>query len=193
MTASYFYLVSGLPAITIGEKLPIPLADTLATCRNFLPPKEMELLEKLDLLTAPSKEYPESIRQYLAWEQAMRNRLVFLRTYKVGIDPDTYLRSDSDVFASVENYIHEFFNLPVLEKEQKLDQFRWVALEHITAPEHFNFAALCAYKIKALIAEKWDMRKPETGKANLEALVDTVTGKVPSLNFSHQTDKEKPV
>lgn len=190
--SAYYYLVASLPHLTVGMPMPIPLADILETCRQNLDPKEMLLLENLSLLSYCSPDLPKTINDYLSWEQCMRNRLVFLRCFKAGVDPDVYVRPDENkVFAGVENYVHEFFNLPTLEEEKKLDEYRWRVLEFVTSADSFNFAVLCAYKLKAEIVRKWVVRKPEVGKLNLEKLVDAVASKVPSLNDfnSHNNPK----
>lgn len=181
--SAYYYLCATLPSLAVGAPIPIPIENIEASAALFLDPVELALFRELDLLSRCSPKFPEAINTYLSWEQTIRNRLVFLRCFKAGVDPDVYIRPDEvGVFAGVDSAVHEFFNLPTLDKEQRLDNARWRALNYITAGERFNFAAVCAYKLRYEIAKKWVVRKPETGRANLDRLVGTVAGKVPSLN-----------
>ncbi len=178
----YTYLVSTLPHLVMTEPLPIPMETVMATCQAFLSPEEFAALESLNHLSAPCAVYPRSINRYLEWETTVRNRLVFLRAYKLGIDPDLYKRPEGkDVFL-VEDTVHEIFNLPTYEKEHHLDYARWRTIEFMTTQDHFNFAVICAYKLKCELVEKWLPRQPDNGKKNLDILVKNVTAKVPSLS-----------
>lgn len=185
---SYVYLVSSLPPLVMTEPMPIPLETIMDTCRAYLSPEETQALESLNLATPPSSNYPLSIQRYLAWEVAVRNRLVFLRSYKLGVDADNYTHEEGKEVFLVDDTIHEIFNLPVFEKEKQLDLARWRVLDFMTASDRFNFACLCAYKIKCSLIQKWSLRELEHGKQNLEKLVQKVTEKVPSLaELSHQS------
>lgn len=184
--SAYYYLCSSLPSLALGQPIPIPLSNIIATCRMNLDPHEMAIFEDLCLLSHCHPRLPAAINTYLSWEHTIRNRLVFLRCFKAGVDPDVYIRPEEhSVFAGVENAVHELFNLPTLEKERKLDNARWRALDYITAGELFNFTAICAYKLRCEIAQKWVVRKPEVGRNNLDKLVNAVAAKVPNLNQFH--------
>ena len=55
------------------------------------------------------------------------------------------------------------------ERERSLDRARWNFLDGLEWSHAFNFEALCIYRCKLMILEKWAARRNGNAAANLEA------------------------
>lgn len=171
MNREYYYLVSTLPMLSLGAK---PLCDSdafLEQCADQLTPELQAQLAAVELVPN-GQPCCELDRRRQAWETYVRNRLVRLRAAKRQQPVDRWLKSDSDAFPTDGRTVDELVNnRDPLSRERGLDELRWQRLDDFSVGHDFDFDALVAYRLRLLLAEKWIAGTAETGRQNLDNLV----------------------
>lgn len=171
--AGYYYLISSLPLLLFGERLPLTVAEFAAACRGQLTESDWQTLDRLTLIPEPGQSYPadSAAEHWRQWEICLRNRIA-LRRAPHGKDIHLWLRDEAAYFGAADTGIQEAFALKnPLEREKYLDRLRWRALDDFEAGHHFDFDKLCVYKLKLLLLAKWNERQPAPGAENLAAVL----------------------
>jgi hypothetical protein len=169
MANFYPYLVSSLPMLNFGMRLPLSREKFLRLCANFIPGRDLEILQRV---TIEAKDYslgePDAtLRQWVSFDTALRNELVKLRALRRHIEPAEYLRTDG--FADswmVHTALHAARNPSPQEGERALDEARWRFLDSLSMGHYFDLAFLVVYALKLLLLEKWE-RLQQADKALL--------------------------
>ena len=175
-----FSLIASLPALRLFEEPGISSEEFMECCASRFRGPELELLQALSLVPSgtqtelvrrcPEKSLP---RRYAAWECALRNSLAGLRAskWKHG-EPGPSRRLDGGYEADADLCAKQAAAASdPLERERILDQARWRKLEELErafSRHMFSFDAVCAYRLKLRIAEKWTMRKAAGAVENLD-------------------------
>ena len=169
---NYYYLISTLPLLRLGEPPPLSLEKFHETCGSWLPARDLTRIKALRLeppakgQTVPSAKVQT---RWLEWESSLRNGLVKIRAAHLDREPEKSLRP-VPVDLEAERGAREAFTITdPLQREKALDQSRWLRLEEFEFMHDFDFQRLCVYKIKLLLCHKWVPRTLEKGKMNLEA------------------------
>lgn len=181
-----FSLISSLPALRLFEPPAISSEEFMDLCASRFRGFELELLRSLSLLPGeklsglirrcPEKSLP---RRYAAWESALRNSLAGLRAskWKHG-EPGASRRLEGGYETDADFCAKQAAAVPdPLERERILDQARWRKLEELERAfsiHMFSFDAVCAYRLKLLIAEKWTARKAADAPAHLDRAASAV-------------------
>ena len=107
------------------------------------------------------------------WEISLRNTLARLRAAKLGQDPEANVVKYAAFDSSADTAARNAFSLTdPMEKELALDRARWDFLDGLEWSHAFNFEALCIYRCKLMILEKWAARRNGNAAANLNAAAD---------------------
>ncbi|QAT17707.1 hypothetical protein BU251_08235 [Candidatus Velamenicoccus archaeovorus] len=159
MAGHYTYVVSALPMLHFGQKLPLSYAKFLEGCRGLISEEEISVLASLEGADW-SAGAPADIPLLKAWklfEVVLRNELVKLRSARKQTDAGRYLRHDGWWDSWVVQVALNAVRQPApLEAEKILDEERWKKLDELSFGHYFDFEALLAYGLKLLILERWE-------------------------------------
>jgi len=173
--ASFYYLISSLPLLKLGE---IPLLDTaefLAASEGFLTDDEILEIQSLSLVPPKNPPLGETSALWFEWETCLRNALIRVRDQGKNIDSEKFIRHETDFFSEISTGVHEAFSKPTpLEMENALDKLRWSKLDTMEVGHMFDFTRLCIYKIKLMLCEKQNLRKSETGSSHFDEIVECI-------------------
>ena len=168
---------------------PISSEEFLSRCGAFLAPDRMKFLRDLTLSPRELPDFEKNFKQaaipskkdirtddthvmqlYARWEICLRNTLVRLRAAKLGQDPEANVVKYAAFDSAADTAARNAFSLTdPMEKELALDRARWDFLDGQEWSHAFNFEALCIYRCKLLILEKWAARRKGDPSANLDA------------------------
>ena len=189
MKRQYFALKASLPMLLFDAAPPISSADFLSRCEAFLAPDRMKFLRELTLSPRELPDFEKNFKQavipskkdirtddthvmqlYARWEICLRNTLARLRAAKLGQDPEANVVKYAAFDPAADTAARNAFSLTdPMEKELALDRARWDFLDGMEWSHAFNFEALCIYRCKLLILEKWAARRKGDPSANLDA------------------------
>jgi hypothetical protein len=170
---NYYYLVSSLPALKLGERPVIDSTEFLEQAAAELDPVLFASLEKVALVPQESDCGSAAVEnEWNAWETYLRNILLRHRT-ESGDKIHRWAREERDVFPGVRRHVEEALNQPnPLQRERELDELRWMTLEGLRVTHEFDFSALIIYRLQLLLAEKWAAQDAEQGMASLNRMVE---------------------
>jgi len=80
-----------------------------------------------------------------------------------------------------------FHTSDILEKERKLDEFKWGKINEFTSFDFFDIDVILAFLAKGKLVERWNKLDRETGKALFKKLVDEVRGTFKGVEFNAGT------
>jgi len=152
MAEYYTYLISSLPMLHFGARLPFSYEQFLLKCQGLIPDEDFIILKDLANL---DNKHPV-IKEKHNFECLLSNELVKIRAARKKIDPAKFLRPDGYAGPSVYHIaLAAYRNPSPLEGERLLDEARWKFLEELSAGHYFDFSALIIYAYKLLILEDW--------------------------------------
>ncbi len=173
---NYYYLISTLPLLKIGEPPPFSEACFLEECARWLSSADLDALTAFRLAPLPAKGAVSASplqASWLEWESALRNALVKIRASNLDRDPEKSLRPAAPTNLDTERGAAEAVAITdPLQREKALDHARWRRLDELEFLHDFDLQRLCVYKLKLLLCHKWVPRTQEKGKANLDAAID---------------------
>ena len=172
---SYYYLISSLPAINLGDKPYYSSEEFMKLCNIWIGRSDVEKLSRLTL----NPEYTTADNcfssNWYKYEEILRNSCVKNRAAKLNKDPLPYLKPKDKIYTDIERGVQDSFSaINPMEKEIALDKLRWTIIEFLETGHFFDLEKLCAYKLRLLICEKWVIRKTETGQKNLDIILDSL-------------------
>lgn len=189
MKRQYFALKASLPLLLFDAAPPMSSEEFLSRCEAFLPSDRMKFLRELTLSPRELPDFEKNFKQaaipskkdirtddtcvmqlYSRWEISLRNTLARLRAAKLGQDPEANTVKYAAFDSSADTAARNAFNLTdPMEKELALDRARWNFLDGLEWSHAFNFEALCIYRCKLMILEKWAARRSGDAAVNLDA------------------------
>lgn len=177
MPASFYYLISSLPLLHLGQDIPMTSEEFLDYCRGNLSSAGLEKLAAVSIVPDGSPRTPVE-EQWQEWETCFRNFLTRQRCREQGEKPEQWLRHEAAVFPGVENEIEDAFAADdPASRQMLLDEIRWRQLDHLAVYHPFDFEALVIYRLRLLLAEEWAVKTTEEGFAQLEDIVNGIIEK----------------
>ncbi|MGB2705387.1 MAG: hypothetical protein WBC74_00795 [Candidatus Omnitrophota bacterium] len=154
----YTYLISSLPMLHFGRSKPFSFEKFLDMCAQSVSANDVEIIKSCaGIERSPYDDSQSALKKWHAFDTALRNALVKIRSARKHKDPDKYLRPDEYQNPHATNLaMNAYKNPSVLESEKILDEARWRALDELTVGHHFDIDFLILYAHKLLILEKWD-------------------------------------
>ncbi|MBO4632181.1 MAG: DUF2764 family protein, partial [Lentisphaeria bacterium] len=157
-------------------------------CSAFVDPVRMKFLKALTAAPREVPDFEKNFKQaaipskrdirtddtrvmqlYVRWEICLRNTLARLRAVKLGQDPEGFTVKNAAYDSSADYAARNAFNISdPLEREKELDRARWAFLDGFEWNHSSNFEALCIYRCKLMILEKWAERQTGNGAENLD-------------------------
>ena len=171
----YYFLVSSLPLLTLGEKPRHSSAGFLELCREHLSTGRLRQLAAVGLLPGGRPCCGVDSRWQI-WETYARNCVTRVRATRLEVESEPWLQPESDVFPSDGRVIEEILATEdPAARELALDKLRWQRLGDFAVGHEFDFDALVAYRLHLLLAEKWAELSREQGRHNMARVVDSGT------------------
>lgn len=154
----YTYLLSSLPMLHFGAKTPFSFEKFLKMCEGVVSENDIEIIKTCEKADNPrSGGLPDAMREWRAFDTALRNALVRIRAARKHKNPDSYLRADKYQDPAIANLaMNAYKNPSILESEKILDKERWKALDELESGHHFDLDALIIYVHKLLILRKYE-------------------------------------
>lgn len=160
MPAYYTYFISSLPMLHFGMKPPFSSERFLKMCEGLISEQDIYILKNLPMRDGdfnPSAGHNPIIQGWLAFDAALRNELVKIRSQYKHVDPLKYLRQGPRAdFLLGHIGLSAHRNPSLLEGEKSLDQARWEALDELQAGHYFDADFLLVYGYKLKLLERWD-------------------------------------
>jgi hypothetical protein len=120
-----------------------------------------------------------------------------IRKYSVVLPSDHEVEFNENEGAAValdnsetQNIDAIFHTSDILEKERKLDEFKWAKINEFTSFDFFDIDVILAFLVKGKLVERWNKLDRETGKALFKKLVDEVRGTFKGVEFNAGTTKK---
>jgi hypothetical protein len=170
----YYYFVSSLPLLRLFEEAPWSSWDFLTECARNLSRADLALLEATRTIPEPGDDAPPGTMSF-AWknfETQLRNRIV-RQIAGQGAEAEQHLRGPEVYYSEVERAVIEAWNQSnPLERERVLDLCRWRFIDEQEGTKPFGTVdAVCMYKIRLALVEKWNRRTVEAGEKNLDEIL----------------------
>jgi hypothetical protein len=165
MPALYVYLISSLPMLDFGMRPPLAWEDFLELCQPLIPADDYAVVKNLP----EAEQYSglegkiETIRRWVAFDTALRNELVKVRSGRQHIEAAKYLRPlDYSNFSLAQAVMSAQRNPAPQEAERLLDRERWDFLEELSLGHYFDLTFLILYAYKLKILWRWeDIRRAD--------------------------------
>jgi hypothetical protein len=164
----YYYLVAALPMLRLENELPLTHSEFTEQCR--------QQLSEEDFIKFSSESGCRLEAEYEAWNTALKNELVKLRSAKLGFEAEESLK-DGRIYAGIAELAREIFNQDnPLEAEILMDKMRWNKISDLEALEYFSVEKLSAYALKLKLLERKALFTKEQGNANYRQIYETAAG-----------------
>jgi len=174
--ASLYYLISSLPMLVLGEKLPITNEEFMINCSDFLLPNQHKEIQDISLVPSrDSKSRISVVEKWKNWEINLRNRLVKDRAIILKKDSFSFLKEERNYFSESERAAQEALAADnPRTKEMFLDKIRWKEIDNLECGHHFDLPRLALYKLRLLLCSKWLERIEKQGSANIDNALSTL-------------------
>ena len=172
--AEYYYLVSSLPDLVIGEDLPLSYDEFIKMCSANVSEEKLAILSDLTL----SYEEGPIAKQWSEFYGNLTKELNFQRSQLLGKSYPTDYDKDS-ITAKVAAEALNAKN--PLEAEKILLDYEFKALDDIVGLHTYDDEFLFGYAIKLKLLERQNCFVTEKGKAEFKRLFDGVQQSVYSL------------
>jgi hypothetical protein len=166
---SFYYLVAGLPAITLDAPPTIGMDEFLARCAEYLSPAESARVHD-------AMRKADSAEPFMAaWRDRdcqIRNTVARHRARRLGRDEGSQLRPQHGYDLFTMRGAEEALAKPhPLEREMALDRLRWSVLEELAGTNMFALPHVIAYGMKLKLALRWSSLSDERGRQRVDEIV----------------------
>lgn len=169
---NYYFLVSSLPHVSIGEPPAISFDKFAEICSEHLSKDDMSALNTIAGLKTIDSSH-SFIKAWKEKETLLRNAIAKIRASRLNRDSSSCIKEVSSFDASIEKVAADAFAKPnPLEKELLIDKHRWHQLEELQGFNMFSSSAILSYAVKLKIAERWAALNRENAKATADDIVN---------------------
>jgi len=167
-----YALIASLPFLRMQEKPAVSYGDFLESAAAFVEGQDLEELTALTLI--PAKEQPcfrdgSFAAKYTAWENALRQSILRLRTAKFHLENTASAPRDAQFECDADSVAVRAYAADPLERERILDAARWDKAEELSSGHVFDLDVVEAFAVKLQIAEKWAKRAAGDPAKNLDS------------------------
>ena len=173
---NYYFLISSLPHVAIGETPSLSMDAFTAMCEEHLQKEDMAALAELkdNRLTKSNNRFIARLNEK---ETILRNAIVRQRSQKLNRDPSPYISETSGFDSHIEKAVADAFSAQnPLEKEFAIDKIRCEIYEEVKGLDPFSPNVILAYAAKLRIAERWAAFDRNKG----QKVADTIINKNPN-------------
>lgn len=165
--ASYYYLISSLPALKTDAQMPFDYKTFLAMCKNVVHEKVYEKLENLSL---DSEDGP-LVREWGLFYNHLNNELCRQRLIRMGKEPKIAADMDSGIDKTIDAV---FKAKNPLEAERILLDSQFDYLDGLVSMHYFDDFVLYGYALKLKLLERQSQFVTENGKTEFKRLFDGI-------------------
>lgn len=147
--SQYYFAVASLPHLVYDmEKVP-SIEQFLEICETNIKPGDLALIKSARYDDLEGKKVRNKVlKEWLIWERNLRNSLVVLRSKKLHISPEKYLRKNPEIFID-DTFVREAFeDDSPLDAEDILNWERWSYLDNVELGHYFDEIKLVVYYLK---------------------------------------------
>ena len=194
---NYVYIVAGLPELTSGfENTGFNYKAVRESIMELLSEKDQKLVELLeegfdentlgpDFYAKAAKSKNSFIRKYFDFDARLRNIKVQFLAKHLGKKAEDYLVEMPEADFEDEKAIREILeDTDFVEREQRMDEFKWEKASDIARMDYFNMNAILAFLVKAKTVQRWAELDPEKGQEMFHKLVKEIRGTNADLDLS---------
>lgn len=139
--------------------------------------KFLRLYNLLDMAIRNKKV--EALAQSIYGDQAAEK----IEKYSISLpaDPLNAYKEPKDVEAALDKFDNQaldsiFAMSDILEKEKRLDDFKWEKINSFTSFDFFNLSSVLAFLVKGSMIQRWNSLDASKGKELFKRLIDEVRG-----------------
>ena len=174
----YCFLIASLPDLQLDAPAPMTLEEFDGICKAELSEDKFAELTAFDGSVTPDFQgdgaLPAVYNCYGKFELYLRNRIAKRRADKAGEqlelpDPPEYFGEFDFAATALAN------TADPAEREMVVDRLRWNFIEEQLLCKEFSFDAVCAYRLKLMIVNKYRNRKLEPGRKNFDAALERLS------------------
>ncbi|MBR2874102.1 MAG: DUF2764 family protein [Lentisphaeria bacterium] len=175
----YCFLIASLPGLDLESQAPMTLEEFDDLCAGELDKVHFAALTAFDGTVTPEfreeqDELTAFYKTYGKFELYLRNRIARRRADKAGVqldlpDPPEYYGEYDAAAGLLAN------TADPAERELIIDKLRWNFIEEQLLCKEFHFDALCAYRLKLAIVNKYRNRKLEPGRKTFDAALERLS------------------
>lgn len=172
------FLIASLPDLQPDAAAPMTVEEFDLICKEELSSEKFAALTAFDGTVSPdfrgSDTLSELYNAYGKFELYLRNRIAKRRADKAGEqlelpDPPEYFGEYDFAASALAN------TTDPAEREMIVDKLRWNFIEEQLLCKEFSFDAICAYRLKLAIVNKYRHRKLESGRKNFDAALERLS------------------
>jgi hypothetical protein len=176
----YCFLIASLPELQLDAPPPMSVEAFLEICKTELSEEKFAELTSFDGSVTPDFKccdtFPAIYNAYGKFELYLRYRIAMRRAEKA--NEQLELPEPSESFSDYDYAAATLANTAnPAERELIIDRLRWNFIEEQLLCKEFTLDALCAYKLKLAIVNKYRHRKLEPGQKNFDAALERLSQK----------------
>ena len=172
MAAQYYYFVSTLTALVLGEAPHLDSASFLDLLAYHVTDEEATHLQSL-ARTPPVSAFCPAARRWNEIDIYLRNHVLRNRRDVDRRRVAEWTREEREVFPGLDPQIDDALNAPnPLQREWRLDRIRWQILEEARFARPFAVDALAVYRLQLLLVEKWAAVDAAAGLQHIRDIAD---------------------
>jgi hypothetical protein len=192
MAKQFYFLISSLPMLRFGSPPALSSERFLETVAAHAGEEPAQRLTGLSLVPSTGG-WSAAVRFWNERETYIRNYVLQRRVADTA-DATRWQRPCAEVLPSLDHQLREALLAPSpLERERRLDMIRWQMLDEALLGREFTIDALVAYRLRLLLAEKWQRLAADQGRKMLDALIDTTMAQARgrrTTRESHEQDSQ---
>ncbi|HIE11279.1 MAG TPA: DUF2764 family protein [Kiritimatiellae bacterium] len=189
----YYYLVTSLPTLVLGETPPLTPEKFFFSCSTVLASADLEELDRINRGRTDESTRPFMIRWRDA-ETQLRNAVAAIRAQRRGVEVRPYLREHKGFAVWIEKGVTDCFAKEnPWEREMALDRLRWRILDELGRTDPFGVGAVFAFALKLRSAWKWAGRDPDRGRQTLGRLFLAPAGEAAARAMGSAAGESAPV
>jgi hypothetical protein len=163
MISKYYYLVSSLPYLRLGQKNSINTEQFLSECRKWLSAQDVKVLERVSIKDFSAQ--PDGPLVLMAWKEFDSNLRKELALARDNIKHGRHEKPGPLTKIVLEE------STPLL-MEQALARIRWDYLDSLETGNFFDLNFLTLYFLKLQIIERLDLFNREKGEKVFQGMCE---------------------
>ena len=179
--ASYYYLVSSLPMVRLGDGPPLSDSDFLEACRTIVSARDMELIQASTLDRSELGIHNRFLDSWISYLKSFHYELDEQRARKLSLDQQRFRNPEgrdpwiSDAVRTI------MAASDPLQAELLMLHSHWNRIEMLVGLHAFDVEVLMAWRLKALISARGALFVPLEGNAEFKRLFSNLQTTIKSI------------
>lgn len=171
----YYYLAASLPALSLGDKVPVTSQVFLEKSQNSLSPEDFD--EARAACEGRLNECRSAfVKTWKNMETQLRNAVARIRAQKTGLDVRESMREHEGWGVHIEKLASDAMaEATPLAAEFALDRGRFRLLEEAAVTDPFGLPAVLSFCLRLRLVERWAAMNDKAGLDKVEAIIEENT------------------